>query len=175
MKQKRLMSWKLLLTIVLVVALCVAVFAVTGVFASLSDTTGVVTVREGSVRCEVNKDYSVTNTGTVPVLIRAKVVVNWLDEEGHILGTTPKNAEVNIGLPSQWSHFYNGSNAVENGYWFFNGIVEPGQKVSFLNGINASGGQVKVTVLAEAIQASPEEAAAETWGMIYRSGSWSQK
>jgi hypothetical protein len=171
MKQKR---WKLLLTVLILVAVLITVFAVTGVFASLGDTTGVITVREGSVSCKVDRDYTITNTGTVPVLIRAKVVVNWVDDEGHILGVKPTGANVSIGAPSGWTHFP--SNApIQEGYWFFNGTVEPGQKLPFIGAVSPEGGNVKITVLTEAIQAVPQEAVAEAWNMRYSNGVWKEQ
>lgn len=174
MKQKRSL-WRLLLTVAVVAVLLVTVFAATGVFASLADTTKVITVREGDLGCEVGKDYVIRSTGTVPALLRAKIVVNWLDEEGSVLALAPEGATVTVSTKSGWTQFPADAKAAGEGCWYYNKVLEPGAKVSLIDRIDAQGGTVRVTVLAEVIQSVPAAAAAEAWAMTWADGSWTEK
>lgn len=136
------------------------------VFAVLRDTTGTVTetVETAEVSCEVNSDWSVTNTGNIPVLIRVRVIVNMTDENGNIIpGDTPS--------------YTPGSDWTANGdYLYYNGIVshEDGENTTTpaISYTGASGGSDRVLVLAEAIQAA-SDAADSGWGVTYSNGSWS--
>ena len=173
--KKQKFFWKLLLTVAVVAVLLTVVFAATGVFASLGDTTKVITVREGSVSCEVDRDYTIHNTSNVPVLLRAKLVVNWLDEDGNVLAQAPASASVSINTDPFWVQFPSGSETVEDGCWYYTGILQPNARVSLINDLSSDGGTVRVTVLAEVIQSEPQQAAAEAWGMTYKNGSWTEK
>ena len=103
MKQKRFGAKKTILIACAVLLLLVVALTATGVFASLADTTKVITVREGDLGCEVGKDYVIRGTGTVPALLRAKIVVNWLDEEGNVLAVAPEGAAVSVRAASGWT------------------------------------------------------------------------
>ena len=75
--------------------------------------------------------------------------------------------------------------AINDGYWYYNGIVQPGDDTtdliasiaeSFSAAVSADPRyHLKVTVLAEALQASPVTAAEQSWGMTYdySNSSWS--
>lgn len=152
---------------ILVFALIV-VLLVGGVTVSyaLRDTTGEVTetLEKAEVTCEVNEDWSVTNTGNIPALIRVRVVVNLVDEDTLLPGDVPTYT-----VGSDWERIGN--------YLYYNGIV------NFEDGENATtpaiafspnaDQQVRVTVLADAIQATPADAAQSAWGKSYSDGSWS--
>lgn len=175
MKQKHFGTERTLLTVCVVLVLLAVVFAATGVFASLGDTTGVVTVKNGALHCEVDKDYGVRNTGNIPALLRAKVVINWIDGEGSVLAEAPEGAVLTIGEISGWTQFPadpEKPEGIDDGYWYYNGIAEPDAVCAFLGTVKAEGGTARVTVLAEALQATPAEAAAEAWGMAFSDGSW---
>lgn len=173
MKQKRSL-WKLLLTAAVIVVVLITVFTATGVFASLADTTKVVTVKEGSLGCEVGKDYVIRSTGTVPALLRARIVVNWIDEEGNILALAPEGATVTVSTASGWTQFPADARTAGEGCWYCNKLLEPGAQVSLIDRIDAEGGTVRVTVLAEVIQSEPKQAAKEAWGMSWTDGSWTK-
>ena len=175
MRQKRFCTWKLALTAAVVVFLLSTIFTVSGVFAALGDTTKVITVREGSVGCEIDKDYNLRNTGNVPVLLRAKLVVNWLDKDGNPMTLPPEDAVVSIKTLPEWTQFPADAEAVTEGCWYYSKVLEPGAKVSLIDSISSDGGEVRVTVLAEAIQSTPQEAAAEAWGMTWANGRWTKQ
>lgn len=174
MKRNRF-PWRFLLTAAVVVAVLVTVLTATGVFASLADTTRVVTVKEGDLGCEVGKDYVIRGTGTVPALLRAKIVVNWLDEEGNVLAVAPEGAAVSVRAASGWTQFPADAKTAGEGCWYYNGLLEPGAKVSLIDKIDAEGGTVRVTVLAEVIQSEPRQAVSDAWGMSWSDGSWTKK
>ena len=174
MRQKRF-PWRFLLTAAVVIAVLVTVLTATGVFASLADTTKVLTVKEGDLGCEVGKDYAIRSTGTVPALLRAKIVVNWLDEEGSVLALAPEGATVTVSAKSGWTQFPADAKTAGEGCWYYNQLLEPGEKVSLIDKIDAEGGAVRVTVLAEVIQSEPKQAAKEAWGMTWTNGSWTKK
>lgn len=174
MKQKRFGAKKTILIACAVLLLLTVALTATGVFASLGDTTSVVTVKPGSVGCEVTKDYAVKSTGTVPALLRAKLVINWLDEEGNVLAEAPEQAVLTIGEIRGWTQFPASGKpeGPDDGYWYCDRIAQPDAKIPFLGEVKAEGGTVRVTVLAEAIQATPAEAVGEAWGMAFADGSW---
>lgn len=177
MKQKRIAVKRLILPIVLVLIIAVVTLTATGVFASLGDTTSVMTVKPGQVGCSVTKDYSVRSTGTVSCLLRAKIVVNWLDEDGNIVAAAPENAKLTITTSKEWAQrpekTQDGTKpGVDEGYWYFTGVAQPGETYRFLEQVKVEDGKAKVTVLAEALQATPAEAVQEAWGMQYQGGNW---
>ena len=173
MRGNRFFTRKRVLTVIAAILLLATVFAIGGAFASLGDTTKVIIVKEGAVSCEVGQDYAIRNTGSVPVLMRAKIVVNWLDENGSVLALPPAGASVSVQTSKGWTHFPASAAAVDEGYWYCTGVVESNAKVSLISGIFSSGGSVRITVLAEAIQSTPKEAVSDAWGMTYSNGSWS--
>lgn len=152
------------------VAVILSVILLTGIIAGavnvLRDTSGTVTeeLSTAEVSCEVNDDWSVTNTSNIPVLIRVRVIVNMTDDEGNIIpGDTP---DYTVG--SNWT--------VNGDYLYYNGIVsdEDGDNATTaaISYTAAPDGGDKLTVLAEAIQAA-STAAEESWGVTYDDGSWS--
>lgn len=180
MKQKHSTVKRFILPIVLVLIVAVVTLTATGVFASLGDTTSVINVKTGQVGCEVTKNYSIRSTGTVPCLIRAKVVVNWLDEEGNLLAFAPEDAQLSIIPASGWvqrpdKDAEGKKPPVEDGYWYYAGVAQPGEQYAFLDTVKATGGKVRVTVLAEALQAAPKQAVLDAWGMEFRDGAWKAK
>ena len=133
------------------------------VFAALGDTAGTVTEELGaaSVTCEVNSDYSVTNTGNIPALIRVRVVINKTDGGDIIPGETPAYT-----VAAGWTQV--------GDYIYYNDIVsnESGSNVtSPAVTVGSAGSDIQVMVLAEAIQAASD--AKNEWGATFSGGSWS--
>lgn len=154
--------------LILVLALLLLVGGVTTAFA-LRDTTGEVreSLEKAEVSCAVNEDWSVTNTGNIPALIRVRVVVNRKDDDGTL-------------LPGDVPAYTVGSGWVQiRDYLYYTDIVdfEAGEdgKANVTTpavSISADAG-VQVTVLADAIQATPNTAAQQAWGVTYSEGAWS--
>ncbi len=159
--------------LLLALVLLLAVGGVTTALA-LKDTTGEVTesLEKAEVSCEVNDDWSVTNTSNIPALIRVRVIVNRIEDDNGTL------------IPGQTPDYTVGDGWTQIGdYLYYNGIVAfeaeenggdhesktattPAIRISVDTG-------VRVTVLADAIQAAPKAAAQQAWGVAYENGSWS--
>ena len=152
--------------VIVMISLILATAIAVGAAAILRDTSDTVTeeLTKAEVTCEVNDDWSVTNTSNIPVLIRVRVIVNMTDDEGDIIpGDTP---DYTVG--SDWT--------VDGDYLYYNGIVsnEDGENSTSaaISYTASSDGGDKVTVLAEAIQAA-SDAAEESWGVTWSDGGWS--
>jgi hypothetical protein len=176
-------------------AILVGAVALVGlVYAALRDTTSAVinNLEPVVVTCDVNEtfdgqtksDVSITNTGEIPAFIRAKVVINWTDADGYetwFTGSSDYGYSVTLASPLNWTN-ENGSSVINDGYWYYNGIVQPGDKTddliaSITENLSAAAAadpqyHLKVTVLAEALQAAPVAAAEQSWGMTYNGSSW---
>lgn len=151
--------------VVVMVSLILISAIAAGAAAILRDSSGSVTEELGKaeVTCEVNDDYSVTNTGNIPALIRVKVIVNKTDGDEIIPGDTPA-----FDVAGDWTE--------NDGYLYYNAIVsnEDGENdttvpITFTDTV---GDDIQVLILAEAIQAAVD-AAAESWGLSFSNGSWS--
>lgn len=174
-----------LLVSLLVVALLISAITLPGALASLLDTTTVVEnqMEEAKVEGKVNltqtrsgeKRYTVQNEGTIPALVRVKIVVNWLDENGNPMMTPPEGVSYQLKTGSGWTH-YSTSSKPEDDYWFYNEILAPGEESTpVLTKVETQGSEeLQVTVLAELVQAAPPEAIAEAWGMAFDDGTWSR-
>ena len=164
------------------------------VYAALKDTTSPVenNLDPVVVTCEVDEtfdgetksDVSVKNTGDVPAFIRVKVLLNWTDSDGYetwFAGSSDYGVSTTLASPLNWTNA-NGSSAINDGYWYYNGIVQPGDNTDVLissitENLSAAAAadpryRLKVTVLAEALQAAPMDAAEQSWGMTYNGSSW---
>lgn len=150
-------------SVIIAVAVVLMIAGVIIVFAALRDTAGTVTEKldKAEVTCEVNDDYTVTNTSNIPALIRVRVVVNQTDGGDIIPGETPAYT-----VGSDWTQI--------GDYLYYNGILteKDGDSDSTSAAISIDQGGAQVTVLAEAIQAA-SDAAEQAWGTTYANGSWS--
>lgn len=156
---------KTLAIIIAVVSVVLLAGIVTAAAVVLRDTSGVVDEKlsQADVTCEVNSDYSVTNTGNVPALIRVKVIVNKIEGDEIIPGEVPSYT-----VSSDWT---------ESGdYLYYNAIVSErdGEDVTSvpITFSETPADDIQVLVLAEAIQAA-SDAAGEGWGVTFSDGSWS--
>ena len=122
------------------------------------------------------KDVTVKNTGDIPALIRAKVVVNWIDGNGDIVAN-PVGHSATISYGSNWTQL--------NGYYYYNGIVAKGGSTeNLVTSAKAESGDqytLQVEIIAEAIQATgfvdPTDANSETavhnaWGHNFNGTTW---
>lgn len=160
---------KLICGLSLLVALVVSLSA-TGVFASLIDTTSLVKneLTPGLLRCETTADNAVKNTGNVPALVRARVLVNWVDPDtGKILAAPPEGADMELVMGDGWM---GPEQDPTSDYWYCNSILEAGAVSPVL--VESANGSARITILAEVIQATPASAAASAWGISFENGSW---
>ena len=194
--------------VLLSVLLAAAVFG--AVFAALRDTTAKVEnlLDPASVTCSVDEEFdgtekkkvTVKNTGDVAAYIRVKVVINWTDKDGKVIMYVPDDYKYVVGSvnTAEWTRLGGtgtgtgtgtdpGTVDITDGYWYYNGIVNPGKFTSALvDSIKAQTPAEKakynmnVYILAEAIQAVPNQVdstgnpvSVEKWGVTFDGSSWS--
>lgn len=150
--------------------------AVGGTVAWLSAATGAVTntFEPGKVTTEivenvdsnVKEDVKVTNTGNIPAYIRAKVVVNWVDDQGVVSASAPIFGEdytAEFNLNQGWTQG-------ADGFYYYTSQVAPDASTGVLlisckpvDGKAPAGCRLSVEILDEAIQALPDDAFNESW------------
>lgn len=156
---------KTLTIIIVLVSVVLLAGIVTAAVAVLRDTSGIVdeTLSQADVTCEVNSDYSVTNTSNIPALIRVKVIVNKTEGDEIIPGDVPSYT-----VSADWTQI--------GDYLYYNAIVseKDGENVTTvpITFSETPVDDIQVLVLAEAIQAA-SDAASEGWGVTFRESSWS--
>ena len=120
-----------------------------------------------SLTAVANGDYAVQNTGNIDAYIRAKVVLNRVDEAGNIEADgEPLLKEGVTELTVDADHW-----TKVGDYLYYNGRVAPeGLTTAPLDPTEVAEG-VTVTVIAEAIQ-TEGGAAADAWGVIWNGTTW---
>lgn len=110
----------------------------------------------------VKKDVKITNTGDIPVYVRAKVVANWCDKDRNIVAPWKDNITYN---ETNWTK---GS----DGYWYYKGAVAAGDSTKNLfdsysyksTDIPADADHLEMTIIHQSVQAEPDTAITELWG-----------
>lgn len=116
------------------------------------------------VSCQVTDTLAVQNTGTAQAYIRASYAVNWrLDGDGNIAAAAPEDYSCDLEENPQWEKG-------GDGYFYYPAPVDPGDETPSLLTCSVSRPEnpeytLSVEVVAEAIQSTPAEAAAEAWGV----------
>lgn len=116
------------------------------------------------VSCQVTDTMGVKNTGTARAYIRASYAVNWLDGGGNIVAAVPEG--YSCDLDENQGAWVDGG----DGYFYYPDPVDPGGETPSLLTCRVSCPEnpkytLSVEVVAEAIQSTPAEAAAEAWGV----------
>ena len=162
-------------SILMVVALA-GVLAVGGTLAYITTETPEVknTFDPAYVACEVvepeysdaaKTDVQVQNTGNIDAYIRAKIVVNWADEDGNVSGTSVKASDYVMEYGSGW---------VEgaDGFWYWINPVAPEGLTGDLiercvqtaeASVPEGGYYLSVEILASAIQSLPADVVVSEW------------
>ena len=118
----------------------------------------------------VKSDITAENTGNTTVFLRLRLSACWVDGTGKVTGTP--SALPQITLRQNW---LDGG----NGLYYYALPVKPGESTTVLcdpmrmeTSVSPTGAAVyqQVTVLAEAVQALPEKAAQEAWGVTVDGG-----
>ena len=128
-----------------------------------------------NVSCAVeatDKTFSVKNTSDIDAYLRAAIVVNWADANGdNVYGIAPvEGTDYALQVSSEWIDG-------DDGYYYYPSKVAPFEKsadaVEFISSygvkddVTASEGySLQVEVLAQAIQALPDEAVEEAWPAV---------
>ena len=126
---------------------------------------------EESMVANVQRNVSVKNTGDVDAYIRATLVATWVNDEGKVHATSPVEGVdyVVIRTNEGWKQHH-------DGYWYHLTPVAPGAKTgkwidtASVLGNAPAGFHLKLQVVATAIQAEPDDAVHESWGISVRDG-----
>lgn len=166
MKSKRILA--IFITSILLLAMCTA-----PVVAYMIKKTGTITseFKPAVVECTVNETFennvkslvTVTNNGNIDAYIRVRLVTYWVDDSGNVLANEP--ADIGFTLGDGWVK------GADNTYYYKQKVAKDGSTTDLLGGtsITLKDGQV-VTVLAEAVQADPEVAVKNAWGVTIENG-----
>lgn len=116
----------------------------------------------------VKSDITAENTGGTTVFLRLRLSACWVDAKGKTTGTP--SALPQITLRQNWLD-------AGDGLYYYALPVEPEQSTTVLcepmrmgTSVSPTGAAVyqQITVLAEAVQALPEKAAQEAWGVTVK-------
>lgn len=122
-------------------------------------------------------DVYVTNNGNVPAFVRVKLLFSWQEEVAdgvyEIVGVPVKESDISYewGTDSYWQK---GS----DGYYYYtqpvNGEDRTGNLLESVtvNSDSESGGlyHLSLNILVDAVQAAPDQAAHDTWGVTVSNG-----
>lgn len=174
MKKKTLLRWlPLLLLVILVGAL-----AVSGVFASLIDSTTILEnkFQSGALSVSMRGSNVVSNDGNTPCLTRVKLIINWIDEDNNVLAAAPEGAVYTWKAGKDWTHIGKEDDPTD-GYWYYNKILKASaSSTSVIEDLNAYHGRLEIKILTETVQAAPAEAAAQLWPEAsYSNGVWKKR
>lgn len=128
------------------------------------------TAAQSPVAGSVKSDITAENTGSTAVFLRLRLSACWVDAKGNTTGTP--SALPQITLRQNWLD-------AGDGLYYYELPVKPGESTAVLcepmrmgTSVSPTGAAVyqQVTVLAEAVQALPEKAAQEAWGVTVKNG-----
>lgn len=145
----------------------------------VTNTSGVTnTFLPSQVTCSVEEDFTINgkkdvaikNTSMIPAFIRAEVIVTWKNDAGEIYGVTPE-----LGENGDYTIEYdleNGWQPGKDGYYYYNGLVKPGDETgALIKRANVTsvadvpvGYYLNVEIIASAIQAEGVSSSDETGG-----------
>lgn len=160
--------------------LCIAAGLVGGTVAYLVATSDTLSNKfvPAKVSCQVEEvfengvkeDVQIRNTGDIDAYIRAAVIVTFLSDDGKVLSASPKE-----GADYSVTWGADGWQKGADGYWYYKKSVAPGNATSVLletaTAMTAPAGyRLHIQIVATAIQAQPENAVKDAWGVHVVSG-----
>lgn len=176
--RKRIRLKKLALLVSLALVLCLAVG---GTMAWLSAQTAEIENKftPSNVAISIietvdnNQKSAVTvrNDGTTDAYIRVTVLANTVDADGNVIATAPEAPS--ITATANWTRL--------DGYYYYNGTVQPGQSTPVLfdgtvSLLGANGERYEYNILAQSIQAlggnNGQKPETYAWGVTYTNGAW---
>ena len=154
----------------------VMLFIVGGTLAYLADRTPEVvntftpskieTNIEEKFESNVKTNVRIQNTGDVDAYIRARIVVTWQDKNGNVLGEKPVSG-TDYTMKQTLGKWYQ-----KDGLYYYKGRVSSGGYTAYLidrceplKAAPVEGYTLHVEILAEAIQADPDAAIKDAWGV----------
>ena len=168
--------------VIVISALCLLALALSavGVYAYLTAKTTPVSNEfvPAKVSCMVEEvfengvksDVKIRNTGNVDAYIRAAVIVNFVNADGNIVATAPKE---DVDYTVTWGP--EGWTKGADGYWYYKKAVAP-EDVTLPLIVSASPTEseselrLQIQILASAFQAAPESAVIEAWKVSVTDG-----
>lgn len=164
-----LKRWKKKGIALLIVGCILFVCAIGSTLAYLIDRTETVTdvFDPANVKCVVlqNNDgtYSVKNESNIPVYIRVAVIVNHIDDDNNLTWAGNIDAVVQLRDENKW---YVG----KEGYYYLKEILNSDDTFVFGKVKVDSALPYRIQLLAEAIQAIPDDAIQDAWGISSNGG-----
>lgn len=125
---------------------------------------------EESVDGDVKSDVMIRNTSNIDAYIRARVVINWVDESGNIAGQKPvADTDYTISCYDLDSGWWQGA----DGYCYYSSAVSPDDLTKVLikrcqlndDAEVPEGYYLSVEIIADAIQSVPASVVAEKWNV----------
>ena len=147
----------------------------------------------GKVACKVQEDFGkgngtyvksnvrVQNTGNTDAYIRVLLVFTWKDKEGNIFSNKPqegKDYQINMDNMNLTDWIMQESDT--GVYFYYKKPVKPGKEtgklieslyqIATVTGPENGKYKLSVDILADAVQADPPEAVADSWGVAVENG-----
>ncbi len=178
-KRKQIVA---LLVGVLLLAGAAGTFAwlsVTGVLVNEFGFGSVAPSVDETLKDNVKRDVSVKNTGSAPAYLRVAVDIYWQDKDGARLWDEPvagTDYVIDWGSVSKASASNAASSWVvaSDGFYYWTSPVAPMSKTDVLiksvTEQKADGKNLVVDISTQAIQSTPDDAAAEAWGCAVKDG-----
>lgn len=127
---------------------------------------------EGGVKQKV----TVENTGDVTSFVRAKVIINWKNEDGTIYPKTPVRGTDRETADYKITWVKDGWTQVGD-FYYCNSPVEPGKSTGVLftdarplRACENEDYELHIEIIVQSVQSSPAEAVKETWGVTIANG-----
>jgi predicted amidohydrolase len=181
-RPKRKVRYRVNKTLFALLAIVMVIGAVVGTtVAFLITNTGPVENKfaYASVSCAVEEKFDgsrkekvqIKNTGSTDAYIRATYVVNWVDAQGNIVASVPKDYHYKLeeNPDSKWTEG-------NDGYFYYLSPVAPGEftpgslLTCTVTRPENPEYRLSVEILATAIQSTPAKAVTEAWGVTPASG-----
>lgn len=115
---------------------------------------------------KVKSNVKVKNTGDIDAYVRADVVITWQDKDGNVLGIAPVAGQ-DYKMTQTLDNWLE-----KDGLYYYKGKVGAGEttanlidKCEAIGQAPVEGYTLHVEILAETIQAEPDEAITEAWGV----------
>ena len=109
----------------------------------------------------------ITNTGNVPVYVRALSVANWrsVEDENTYLSVAPK-----VGVDFSVEFLKDGWFLCDDGFYYYKNILQPGKDVQLFTKVTQlkemSGYELHLEIISTGIQAYPSEAVSNSWPVV---------
>lgn len=113
----------------------------------------------------IKENVKVSNDGDIPVYVRAREVIYWVDSNGHILATPPVDGEYTV----TYSNSENWIKGTDGFYYYKTALTAGKSTENLIDKVEwkqpAGNENLIVDIFAETIQSTPDEAVSEAWGI----------